>query len=256
MNLTLHIWRQPGPTAAGRMVRYQVSDISPDMSFLEMLDMVNERLMEQGEEPIAFDHDCREGICGSCSLMINGYAHGSNRGTATCQLHMRSFRDGDVIYVEPWRARALPVIKDLAVDRSALDRIIAAGGYISAPTGSAPDGNAILIAKEQVDTAMDAAQCIGCGACVAACPNGSASLFTAAKITHLGLLPQGQPERYHRARSMVNQMDLEGFGPCTLYGECQEACPKEISIDTITRMNRDFLRASLTAGRAAVAEPD
>jgi succinate dehydrogenase / fumarate reductase iron-sulfur subunit len=256
MNLTLHIWRQPGPTAAGRMVRYQVSDISPDMSFLEMLDMLNERLMEQGEEPIAFDHDCREGICGSCSLMINGYAHGSNRGTATCQLHMRSFRDGDVIYVEPWRARALPVIKDLAVDRSALDRIIAAGGYISAPTGSAPDGNAILIAKEQVDTAMDAAQCIGCGACVAACPNGSASLFTAAKITHLGLLPQGQPERYHRARSMVNQMDLEGFGPCTLYGECQEACPKEISIDTITRMNRDFLRASLTAGRAAVAEPD
>jgi succinate dehydrogenase / fumarate reductase iron-sulfur subunit len=256
MNLTLHIWRQPGPTAAGRMVRYQVSDISPDMSFLEMLDMLNERLMEQGEEPIAFDHDCREGICGSCSLMINGYAHGPNRGTATCQLHMRSFRDGDVIYVEPWRARALPVIKDLAVDRSALDRIIAAGGYISAPTGSAPDGNAILIAKEQVDTAMDAAQCIGCGACVAACPNGSASLFTAAKITHLGLLPQGQPERYHRARSMVNQMDLEGFGPCTLYGECQEACPKEISIDTITRMNRDFLRASLTAGRAAVAEPD
>jgi len=256
MNLTLHVWRQPGPGAPGKMVRYQAADISPDMSFLEMLDVVNERLVERGELPIAFDHDCREGICGSCSLMINGVAHGPNRGTATCQLHMRGFRDGDVIYIEPWRARAFPVLRDLIVDRNALDRIIAAGGFISAPTGSAPDGNAILIPKERVDTAMDAAQCIGCGACVAACPNGSASLFTAAKVTHLGLLPQGQPEREQRARRMVQQMDLEGFGHCTLYGECQEACPKAISIDTITRMNRDFLRASLSAGRAPVAESD
>jgi succinate dehydrogenase / fumarate reductase, iron-sulfur subunit len=256
MNLTLHIWRQAGPDAAGRMERYDATDISPHMSFLEMLDVMNERLMERGEEPIAFDHDCREGICGSCGLMINGVAHGPSRGTATCQLHMRSFRDGDVIRIEPWRSRAMPVIKDLAVDRSGLDRIIAAGGFISAPTGCAPDGNATLIAKAQVDVAMDAAQCIGCGACVAACPNGSASLFTAAKITHLGLLPQGQPERYQRARSMVRRMDEEGFGHCTLYGECQEACPKEISIDTITRMNRDYLRGSLTAGRAAVAGSD
>jgi succinate dehydrogenase / fumarate reductase iron-sulfur subunit len=254
MNLTLHVWRQPAPDATGRMVRYEARDISPDMSFLEMLDVVNEELVQRGEPPIAFDHDCREGICGSCSLMINGTAHGPNRGTATCQLHMRSFRDGAVIHVEPWRARPFPVIKDLVVDRSALDRIIAAGGYVTAPTGCAPDGNAILIPKERVDTAMDAAQCIGCGACVAACPNASASLFTAAKITHLGLLPQGQPERFDRALRMVHQMDLEGFGGCTLYGECQEACPKEISIDTITRMNRDFLRGSLTAGRGAVAE--
>jgi succinate dehydrogenase / fumarate reductase iron-sulfur subunit len=238
------------------MVRYEAHDISADMSFLEMLDVLNERLMEQGEAPIAFDHDCREGICGSCSLMINGVAHGPNRGTATCQLHMRSFRDGDEIRVEPWRARAFPVVKDLVVDRGAFDRIIAAGGYITAPTGSARDANAILIPKPDVDTAMDAAQCIACGACVAACPNGSASLFTAAKITHLGLLPQGQPERYQRAARMVRRMDLEGFGSCTLYGECQEACPKEISIDTITRMNRDYLRASLTAGRAAVADSD
>jgi succinate dehydrogenase / fumarate reductase iron-sulfur subunit len=256
MNLTLHVWRQPAPGAPGKMVRYDAADISPDMSFLEMLDVVNERLAERGELPIAFDHDCREGICGSCSLMINGVAHGPNRGTATCQLHMRSFRDGEVIRVEPWRARAMPVLRDLVVDRGALDRIIAAGGFISAPTGSGPDGNATLIPKEQVDTAMDAAQCIGCGACVAACPNASASLFTASKITHLGLLPQGQPERFERVRRMVRQMDLEGFGHCTLYGECQEACPKVISIDTITRMNRDFLRASLTAGRAAVAESD
>jgi succinate dehydrogenase / fumarate reductase iron-sulfur subunit len=256
MNLTLHIWRQPGPGAAGRMVRYLAHDISPDMSFLEMLDVVNERLMETGETPVAFDHDCREGICGSCSLMINGVAHGPNPGTATCQLHMRSFADGDEIRIEPWRARAFPVVKDLVVDRSALDRIIAAGGYVSAPTGSAPDGNAILIAKDAVDTAMDAAQCIGCGACVAACPNGSASLFTAAKVSHLALLPQGQPERLERARRMVERMDLERFGGCTLYGECQEACPKMISIDTITRMNRDYLRAAVAPVRAAVAESD
>ncbi|HEU4699973.1 MAG TPA: succinate dehydrogenase/fumarate reductase iron-sulfur subunit [Gemmatimonadales bacterium] len=245
MNLTLHVWRQPTPSAEGRLVTYQVGDISPDMSFLEMLDVLNERLQEGGEEPIAFDHDCREGICGSCSLMINGVAHGPMKGTATCQLHMRSFKDGDVIYIEPWRARAFPVMKDLCVDRSAFDRIIAAGGYVSVRTGAAQDANALPIPKDAVDDAMDAAQCIGCGACVAACPNGSASLFTAAKITHLGLLPQGQPERYRRALSMVRQMDLEDFGHCTLFGECMEACPKEISIDTITRMNRDFISAGL-----------
>ncbi len=256
MNVILHVWRQAGPADPGRVARYEANDISPDMSFLEMLDVVNERLMLTGETPIAFDHDCREGICGSCSLMINGVAHGPNKGTATCQLHMRSFGDGDEIYVEPWRARAFPVIKDLVVDRAAFDRIIAVGGYISAPTGSAVDGNSTLIPKEAVDTAMDAAQCIGCGACVAACPNGSASLFTAAKITHLGLLPQGQPERLLRARRMGEQMEAEGFGGCTLYGECQEACPKLISIDTITRMNRDYLRSALLPVRAAVAGSD
>jgi succinate dehydrogenase / fumarate reductase iron-sulfur subunit len=256
MNLTLNVWRQAGPDARGRMVRYEAHDISPDMSFLEMLDVVNERLMEAGDVPIAFDHDCREGICGSCSLMINGMAHGPNKGTATCQLHMRSFRDGDEINVEPWRARAFPVVRDLVVSRAAFDRIIAAGGYVSAPTGSAPDGNAILIPKDDVDVAMDAAQCIGCGACVAACPNGSASLFTAAKITHLGLLPQGQPERLQRARRMVEQMDREGFGGCTLYGECQEACPKLISIDAITRMNHDLLRAAFAPARAPAGGGD
>ena len=244
MNLTLQVWRQAGPDANGRMVRYEARDISPDMSFLEMLDVVNERLTQQGEVPIAFDHDCREGICGMCALMINGVAHGPMKGTATCQLHMRSFRDGDTIYIEPWRARAFPVIRDLTVDRSALDRIIQAGGFITAATGGAQDANMVLISKESVDHAMDAAACIGCGACVAACPNASAALFTAAKITHLGHLPQGQPERYGRALGMVEQMDLEHFGSCTLHGECQEACPKEISIDTITRMNRDFVRAS------------
>jgi succinate dehydrogenase / fumarate reductase iron-sulfur subunit len=221
-----------------------------------MLDVVNERLNAEGREPIAFEHDCREGICGSCSLMINGVAHGPERGTATCQLHMRSFRDGDTIYIEPWRVRAMPVIRDLVVDRSAFDRIIAAGGFVSVATGGAQDANNILIAKPDVDTAMDAAQCIGCGACAAACPNGSASLFTAAKISHLGLLPQGQPERQRRALQMVAQMDAEGFGGCTLYGECQEACPKEISIDTITRMNRDFLRASLAGGTGSSRKAD
>jgi succinate dehydrogenase / fumarate reductase iron-sulfur subunit len=214
------------------------------MSFLEMLDVVNERLTEKGEEPIAFDHDCREGICGSCSLMINGAAHGPMKGTATCQLHMRSFRDGDVIVIEPWRAKAFPVIRDLVVDRGALDRIIEAGGYITAATGGAQDANNILVRMVAADAAMDAAACIGCGACVAACPNASASLFTAAKISHLGQLPQGQPERNRRVVSMVEQMELEDFGGCTLYGECQEACPKEISIDTITRMNRDYLKAN------------
>jgi succinate dehydrogenase / fumarate reductase iron-sulfur subunit len=216
------------------------------MSFLEMLDVVNERLIEKGEEPIAFDHDCREGICGSCSLMINGAAHGPMKGTATCQLHMRSFSDGDTIDVEPWRARAFPIIRDLVVDRSALDRIIGAGGYISAATGGAQDANSILVPKVAAEAAMDAAACIGCGACVAACPNASASLFTAAKISHLGHLPQGQPERYRRVVSMVRQMDMEDFGGCTLYGECMEACPKEISIDTITRMNRDYIKAGAT----------
>ena len=250
MNLILHVWRQPSARAAGRMVRYEARDISPDMSFLEMLDVVNERLMEQGEAPIAFDHDCREGICGSCSLMINGVAHGPNRGTATCQLHMRSFRDGEEIRVEPWRARPFPVVKDLVVDRGALDRIVAAGGYITAPTGSAQDANAILIPKPAVDTAMDAAQCIACGACVAACPNGSASLFTAAKITHLGLLPQGQPERLTRVEAMVDEMERH-FGSCTNLGECTVACPKEISLDFIALMNRDYLRAKLTGRKGA-----
>ena len=246
MNLTLHVWRQPAPNAEGRMVTYRATDITEHMSFLEMLDVVNEELIARGEEPIAFDHDCREGICGSCGMMINGVAHGPMKATATCQLHMRSFRDGDEIWIEPWRARAFPVIRDLVVDRSALDRIIAAGGYISVSTGTAPEANTVPVPKSDSDAAMDAAACIGCGACVAACPNGSASLFTGAKVSHLGLLPQGQPERYRRALSMVTQMDLERFGHCTLLGECQEACPKEISIDTIARMNRDFIRAVAT----------
>jgi succinate dehydrogenase / fumarate reductase iron-sulfur subunit len=231
------------------MVVYEANDIGADMSFLEMLDVVNERLTERGEVPIAFDHDCREGICGMCGVMINGVAHGPMKGTATCQLHMRSFKDGETIYIEPWRARAFPVIKDLIVDRSALDRTIQAGGFITAPTGGAQDANTILVPKQSIDRAMDAAACIGCGACVAACPNASASLFTASKITHLGLLPQGQPERYRRALAMVEQMDLESFGSCTLHGECQDACPKEISIDAITRMNRHFIRARLPGSR-------
>ena len=245
MNLTLFVWRQPSADAAGMMKRYEARDISPDMSFLEMLDVVNEGLIERGDEPIAFDHDCREGICGMCGVMINGVAHGPMQATATCQLHMRHFADGDTIHVEPWRSRAFPVIKDLVVNRGAFDRIIAAGGFINAPTGSAQDANSIPVAKHDSDAAMDAAACIGCGACVAACPNGSASLFTAAKISHLGLLPQGQPERDRRARRMVLQMDAEGFGHCTLYGECQEACPKAISIDTIARMNHDYVFAAL-----------
>lgn len=247
MNLTLKVWRQSGGTAKGKLVSYDVPGISPDMSFLEMLDVVNERLTEKGEIPIAFDHDCREGICGACSLMINGIAHGPEKGTATCQLHMRSFKDGDTIVIEPWRARAFPVVKDLIVNRSAFDRIIQAGGYISAATGGAQDANSLLVPKVDVDRSMDAASCIGCGACVAACPNASASLFTAAKVTHLGLLPQGQPERYRRALAMVEQMDIEEFGSCSLFGECQEACPKEISIDTIVRMNRDFIVGSAKA---------
>ena len=246
MNLTLHVWRQSGPSVQGEFVQYDARDISPEMSFLEMLDVVNEGLIAKGEMPIAFDHDCREGICGSCGMMINGIAHGPQKATATCQLHMRHFNDGDVVWIEPWRARAFPIIKDLVVNRGALDRIIAAGGYISVNTGSAQDANNLPVAKSDSDLAMDAAACIGCGACVAACPNGSASLFTSAKIAHLGLLPQGQPERYRRVSNMVAQMDAESFGHCSLFGECQEACPTEISIDNIARMNRDFLAASIT----------
>lgn len=246
MRLTLHVWRQASAEANGRFVRYEANDVSPGMSFLEMLDVVNDVLASRGEVPVAFDHDCREGICGSCGFMINGVAHGPARGTATCQLHMRLFRDGDEIWIEPWRSRAFPVIRDLVVNRSALDRIVAAGGYVSVPTGGAPDANSIPVPRDDAERSMDAAACIGCGACVAACPNGSASLFTAAKISHLGLLPQGQPERYRRALKMVAQMDLEHFGGCSLFGECQEACPKEISIDTIARMHRDYLKAAVS----------
>jgi succinate dehydrogenase / fumarate reductase, iron-sulfur subunit len=245
MRLTLNVWRQPSQKAKGFFVTYEANDVSEDMSFLEMLDVVNEQIIARGDVPIAFDHDCREGICGMCGLMINGVAHGPSRGTATCQLHMRSFKDGDTIWIEPWRSAGFPVLRDLVVNRGALDRIIAAGGYISVNTGSAPDANAVPVPKRSADDAMDAAACIGCGACVAACPNGSASLFTAAKIAHLGHLPQGQAERSRRALAMVEQMDAEGFGPCTLFGECQEACPKEISIDVISRMNRDYLAATL-----------
>lgn len=245
MRLTLRVWRQDGPSADGRFATYEAPDVQPDMSFLEMLDVVNETLIGRGEAPIAFDHDCREGICGSCGMVINGVPHGPHRGTTVCQLHMRHYRDGDTVVIEPWRAAAFPVLRDLVVDRSALDRIIQAGGYVSVSTGSAPDANAAPIPKDVVDRAMDAAQCIGCGACVAACPNASAMLFTAAKVTHLGLLPQGKPERARRALAMVRQMDAEGFGGCTNYGECQEACPKEISVETIARLNRDFLRATL-----------
>ena len=243
MDITLHVWRQ-APGAEGKMVTYvdECKGISPDMSFLEMLDIVNERLIAKGDEPIAFEHDCREGICGSCGMMINGQAHGPERGTATCQLHMRKFRDGDEIFVEPWRARAFPVLRDLIVDRQALDSIVAAGGYITAPTGSAPDGNLIPVPKEAADSAMDAAACIGCGACVAACPNSAAQLFTSAKLEHLNLLPQGQAERYQRTVAMVETME-DFFGSCTNHGECQEACPKEISIDFIAYMNRDYVKA-------------
>ena len=245
MRLTLRVWRQPGPAAAGTFVQYKATNVSPDMSFLEMLDVVNEELTAKGETPIAFDHDCREGICGSCGMMINGVAHGPLKATTTCQLHMRSFTDGDTLTIEPWRAAAFPVLRDLCVDRSAFDRIIQAGGYVSVQTGNAVDGNALPVAKGDADAAMDSAACIGCGACVAACPNASASLFTAAKVAHLGVLPQGQPERYRRALRMVAQMDLEHFGGCTLFGECQEACPKEISIDTIARLNRDYVYGSV-----------
>ena len=245
LRITLKVWRQAGPSAAGEFRTYQtVAD--EHMSFLEMLDVVNEDLIANGDEPIAFDHDCREGICGMCGLMINGQAHGPQRATTACQLHMRSFSDGDEIVIEPFRANAFPVIRDLVVDRSSFDRIIQAGGYVSVGTGAAPDGNAIPIPKEMSDRSMDAAQCIGCGACVAACPNASAMLFTGAKVSHLALLPQGQAERYRRVLGMVGQMDIEGFGGCTNFAECEEACPKGISIENIARMNADFRKATLT----------
>jgi succinate dehydrogenase / fumarate reductase iron-sulfur subunit len=244
MNLTLHVWRQKDANDAGRMVKYQATGVEPDMSFLEMLDVVNQGLIAKGEDPIAFDSDCREGICGSCDLMIDGRAHGTQgHGGTTCQLYMRNFKDGQEIYVEPWRAKAFPVVKDLIVDRKALDRIIQAGGFVSVNTGGAPDGNAIPVPKVNAETAMDAASCIGCGACVAACKNASAMLFTAAKVSQLALLPQGLPERTARVREMVEQMDAEGFGNCTNYYECEAACPKEISVQHIARMNREFLRA-------------
>jgi succinate dehydrogenase / fumarate reductase iron-sulfur subunit len=246
MKLTLRVWRQKSANTRGRFVTYEAKNITPDMSFLEMLDVVNEELIGRGEEPIAFEHDCREGICGSCGFMIDGVAHGPKRASTVCQLHMRSFRDGDSLTIEPWRARAFPVIKDLIVDRSAFDRIIQAGGFISVPTGSAPDANAILVPKENAELAFDAAACIGCGACVAACPNASAMLFTAAKVSHLHLLPQGQPERYDRARNIVATMDKQKFGSCTNIGECEAACPKEIRLHFIALMNRDLIRASFT----------
>ncbi len=248
INLTLQVWRQRNRNAEGRFVTYQARDISTDMSFLEMLDVVNEGLLQRGEEPIAFDHDCREGICGQCGVVINGSPHGPRPATTSCQLHMRSFRDGDVLTIEPWRAKSFPVVRDLVVDRGAFDRIIAAGGFITASTGNAPDGNAIPVPKKNSDLAMDAAQCIGCGACVAACPNGSAMLFTAAKISHLGLLPQGQPERGSRVLAMVAQMDKEAFGTCTNHGECEAYCPKEIRLEFIARMNRDYMKALLSSG--------
>ncbi len=240
MHLTLRVWRQQGPDAEGLFETYEAPGISEDMSFLEMLDVVNERMEIEGREPIAFDHDCREGICGSCGMMINGRAHGPQAGTATCQLHMREFADGDVIVIEPWRATAFPIIRDLVVDRSAFDRIIEAGGYIGVPTGAAPEANLIPVPKETADAAMDAAACIGCAACVAACPNSAAQLFTAAKVSHLNLLPQGQPERWRRVERMVETME-EYFGSCTNHGECTAACPKDISLDNIALMNRDYL---------------
>lgn len=241
MNIILYVWRQKNSATKGDFVRYEMRDVSPDMSFLEMLDVLNNKLEAAGEDPVVFDHDCREGICGACSMMINGHAHGPNKQVTACQLHMRSFNDGDTIYVEPWRARAFPIIKDLMVDRSAFDRILQAGGYVSVKTGSPVDANALLVGKIDAEEAFDGAACIGCGACVAACPNGSAMLFTAAKVGHLAKLPQGQPERYQRVRSMIRAMDAEMFGGCTNHGECQEACPKGISINFIVRMNRDFL---------------
>jgi succinate dehydrogenase / fumarate reductase iron-sulfur subunit len=244
MRIILHIWSQRTGHEKGRMVRYEVTKVDQEMSFLEMLDVLNEDLIAKGEDPVAFDHDCREGICGTCGCMVSGVAHGPLRGTTLCQLHMRHFKDGQELYLEPWRAKAFPVVRDLIVDRSAFDRLIAAGGFISASTGSAPDGNAILVPKGDSESAMDSAACIGCGACVAMCPNASASLFIAAKIAHLGLLPQGQPERERRVSAMVAQANQEVFGSCTNVGECEAVCPKGISIEVIARMNRDFIRGA------------
>ena len=245
MRLTLNIWRQKSATEPGKMVKYDVPDINEHMSFLEMLDVLNQRLILQGEEPVVFEHDCREGICGCCGFMINGVPHGPQRGTTVCQLHMRHFKDGEELWLEPFRAAAFPVVKDLLIDRSAFDRIIAAGGYISVNTGSPQDANALPIAKKCADMSMDAAACIGCGACVAACPNASAMLFVSAKIVHLGLLPQGQPERDRRALRMLAQLQEEAFGACTNYGECEAVCPKNIKLENIARMNNDYLKAAL-----------
>ena len=245
MKLNLKIWRQKGPSTPGNLVDYDIADVTPDMSFLEMLDVLNVGLVEKGETPIEFDHDCREGICGSCSLMINGNAHGPETGTATCQLHMRRFKENDTIVIEPWRAKAFPVLRDLMTDRTAFDRIIAAGGFISVNTGNAAEANSILVGKNIAESAMDAAACIGCGACVAACKNSSAMLFVSAKVSHLAQLPQGHPERSQRVRGMVTQMDQEGFGSCSNTGACEAACPKEITLENITRLNREMLRASL-----------
>jgi succinate dehydrogenase / fumarate reductase, iron-sulfur subunit len=245
MTLKLHVWRQAKPNAAGRLVEYLAEGVSPDMSFLEMLDVVNEKLSAKGEEPIAFDHDCREGICGMCSMVINGVPHGGHKGTTTCQLHMRHFKDGDEIFVEPWRARAFPIQKDLVVDRSALDRIIAAGGFVGVNTGGTPDANAMPIPKPEADLAFDAATCIGCGACVAACKNASAMLFVSAKVSHLGHLPQGQPERTSRVKKMLAQMDGEGFGTCSNLSQCEAVCPKGITTRVIAELNRDALKAQL-----------
>lgn len=243
MKLHLKIWRQQGPSSPGNFVDYQMDHVSPDMSFLEMLDVLNVDLVKKGETPVEFDHDCREGICGSCSLMINGNAHGPETGTATCQLHMRRFKDGDTIVIEPWRAKAFPIIKDLATNRTAFDRIMAAGGFISTNTGNAPEANSILIGHDVAESAMDSAACIGCGACVAACKNSSAMLFVSAKVSHLAQLPQGHPERSKRVRGMVTQMDKEGFGNCSNTGACEAACPKEIKLENITHLNREMVRA-------------
>lgn len=245
MKLNLKIWRQKGPSTPGNFVDYDIADVTPDMSFLEMLDVLNMGLVEKGETPIEFDHDCREGICGSCSLMINGNAHGPETGTATCQLHMRRFKENDTIVIEPWRAKAFPVLRDLMTNRTAFDRIIAAGGFISVNNGNAAEANSILIGKNTAEGAMDAAACIGCGACVAACKNSSAMLFVSAKVSHLAQLPQGHPERSQRVRGMVTQMDQEGFGSCSNTGACEAACPKEISLENITRLNREMLRSSI-----------
>ncbi len=244
MKLNLKVWRQDGPNAQGHMKDYVADNVNPDMSFLEMLDVLNDEIIAKGEEPIAFEYDCREGICGTCSLMINGRAHGPGRGVTTCQVYMRDFKDGDTIWIEPWRAEGFPLIRDLVVDRTAFDRIIQAGGFISVNTGNAPDANALPVGKEEAEQAMDAAACIGCGACVAACPNASAMLFVAAKVGHMAHVPQGQPERLKRVRAMVTQMDAEGFGSCTNHYECEAACPKKISVNWISQMNRDYLKAT------------